>query len=187
MTISEKVAYLKGIAAGMSIEDREDGDLLIAIIDTLSEMADEIEDLGENALDIGDEIDALSDDLADVENIVYDGEFDFFDEDDFDFDVYDFDDDDFDDVEDYDEDEQFGCELCGKHGVSFTVDINCPECDTVLELDEEDVENESVTCPVCDKLIELEIEEVDFEYEDGDEADHPEDEASNSESGENHA
>ena len=46
MTVSEKVAYLKGLAAGLAINaDAPEGKLFSAVIDTLQEVADEIEDI----------------------------------------------------------------------------------------------------------------------------------------------
>ena len=156
MTVKEKVAYLKGLAAGMSIETDEKGEFFAAIINTFDTIADAMEELGENALDLGEEIDAISDDLAEVEDFILGDEFDI-DDDDFDFD-------DFDDDE-YDEDDSpVGCDFCGAvddEEVSFTIDVNCPECNAEIELDEVDIANESVTCPACRKLIELEIDEVD--------------------------
>jgi len=165
MTIKEKVAYLEGLAEGMDIASTEQGKLFSAIIDTLHDMADEIEELNENALDIGEELDAISDDLAEVEEFLLDDDYDF-DEDDFDFDFDDDDDDDgydYDDDDDDDDDDYHECDLCGANDgdVEFTIDINCPECNTEIELDEDDIANESVTCPSCSKVIELEIEEVD--------------------------
>jgi len=72
MTISEKVAYLKGLCEGMGINTSGgEGKLLAAIIDTLADIAAEIDNLGENALDLGEEIDAISDDLADVEELLF--------------------------------------------------------------------------------------------------------------------
>ena len=161
MTIKEKVAYLEGLAEGMKIEATDSGKLFTAIIDTLNDIADEIEELNENALDIGEELDAISDDLAEVEDFLLDDDYDF-DDDDFDFD-FDEDDDDYDD-DDYDDDNGVrACDLCGKDDVEFTIDINCPECNTEIELTEDDIANESVTCTSCGKNIELEIEEVDAE------------------------
>ena len=74
MTISEKVAYLKGLAEGLNldVEKSKEGKLISVMIGILEEVGLSIEDLEENALALGEEIDALSDDLADVESVVYD-------------------------------------------------------------------------------------------------------------------
>ena len=152
MTIKEKVAYLEGLAEGMNISATEQGKLFAAIIDTFHTIAEEIDELNENALDIGEELDAISDDLAEVEEFLLDDDYDD-DDDDFDFD--------FDDDYDDDDDDEFICDLCGSKDVEFTIDVNCPECNTEIELTEEDIANESVTCPSCNKEIELEIDEVD--------------------------
>ena len=84
MTISEKVAYLKGLAEGLDldVEKSKEGKLISVMIGILEEMAMSIEDLEENDLDLGEEIDALSDDLADVEAVVF-GDEDDEDEDDY--------------------------------------------------------------------------------------------------------
>ena len=165
MTVKEKVAYLEGLAEGMEIGATEHGKIFTAIIYTLHTVADEIEELNENALDIGEELDAISDDLAEVEEFLLDDEYDIDDDDDFDFD---FDDDDYDDDEE-DFDEEFVCDLCGSKDIEFTIDVNCPECNTEIELTEEDISNESVTCPSCNKDIELEIDEVDTDEDEQDE------------------
>jgi len=165
MTIKEKVAYLEGLAEGMEISATEHGKLFAAIIDTFHAVAEEIEELNENALDIGEELDAISDDLAEVEEFLLDDDYDDDDDDDFDFD-FDDDDDDYEDDED-----EFVCDLCGSRDVEFTIDVNCPECNTEIELTEEDISNESVTCPSCNKIIELEIDEVDNGDEDEDSED----------------
>ena len=165
MTIKERVAYLEGLAEGMNIESTEHGKIFTAIIDTLNDMADEIGELNENALDIGEELDAISDDLAEVEEFLLDEDYDIEDEDfDFDFDI-ETDDDDYMDSDDDNAD--YGCNACGStdDDVEFAIDVNCPECNAEIELDEEDIANESVTCPACNKLIELEIDEVDVDDE----------------------
>ena len=74
MTISEKVAYLKGLAEGLNLdtEKSKEGKLISVMIGILEEVGLSIEDLEENAQALGEEIDAISDDLADVESVVYD-------------------------------------------------------------------------------------------------------------------
>ena len=73
MTITEKVAYLKGLADGLAIdtEKSKEGKLISVMIDILEEMGMSIEDLEENATALGEELDAVSDDLADVEEAVF--------------------------------------------------------------------------------------------------------------------
>ena len=73
MTISEKVAYLKGLAEGLNLdtEKSKEGKLISVMIGILEEVGLSIEDLEENAHALGEEIDALSDDLADVESVVF--------------------------------------------------------------------------------------------------------------------
>ena len=75
MGISEKVAYLKGLMEGMKIDTESDeGKIFTVIVDVLDDMAAEIEDLADEVLELEDGVDVISDDLADVEEIVYDDE-----------------------------------------------------------------------------------------------------------------
>ena len=84
MTITEKVAYLKGLAEGLGIDNEKskEAKLIAAIIDVLEDMGLSIEDLENNADMMADELDAISDDLADVEEEVY-GDYDDEDDDEF--------------------------------------------------------------------------------------------------------
>ncbi|MCI8677105.1 MAG: hypothetical protein HFF43_06665 [Lawsonibacter sp.] len=130
MTISEKVAYLKGLAEGLNLdtEKSKEGKLISVMIGILEELAMSVEDLEENALNLGEEIDVLSDDLADVEEAVFD-----------------------EDGEEYDDDWfEVECPTCG---ADIMVDdealadgeVECPSCGTryAMELtDDEDGEEE---------------------------------------------
>ena len=131
MTISEKVAYLKGLAEGLNLdtEKSKEGKLISVMIGILEELAMSVEDLEENALNLGEEIDVLSDDLADVEDVVFED-----DEDD----------------EDYDDDWfEVECPTCG---ADIVVDdealadgeVECPSCGTryAMELSDDDDEDE---------------------------------------------
>lgn len=62
MTISEKVAYLKGLADGLAIdtEKSKEGKLINEIIGILEEIGYSIEDLEDSAAALGEEIDAIS-------------------------------------------------------------------------------------------------------------------------------
>ena len=147
MSIKEKVAYLKGLAEGLGLDPESKAEKLITvIIDTLADMADEIEDLSENALDIGEELDALSDDLSEVEDFLFDDDFDVSDYDDFDFD------------DDHDElDDECGCAYCG--GASFSYEVKCPACGEEIVLDESDLTQDMVKCENCGEVLELDFDE----------------------------
>ena len=123
MTISEKVAYLKGLAEGLNLdtEKSKEGKLIAVMIGILEEVGLSIEDLEENALALGEEIDVLSDDLADVESVVFD--------------------EDENDEEDYDDDWfEVECPTCEE---PLIIDdealaegfIQCPNCQSKFSLD----------------------------------------------------
>jgi len=152
MSIKEKVAYLKGLAEGLGLDlAKKDEKLISAIIDTLSDMADEIEELNDNALDIGEELDAISDDLAEVEDFLFGEDYDDDDYDDFDFD------DDSDDNDDYDD--ECGCSYC--NGASLSYEVACPACGAEIELNESDLALETVTCKQCGEELEFEFDDYD--------------------------
>jgi hypothetical protein len=72
MTITEKVAYLKGLAEGMKLDtDKNEGKLLAAIIDTLAEICDEIDALDDAQIELAEQLDAVDEDLSAVEDIIY--------------------------------------------------------------------------------------------------------------------
>ena len=136
MTISEKVAYLKGLAEGLDLDTvkSKEGKLISVMIGILEELAMSVEDLEENALNLGEEIDVLSDDLSDVEEVVFDEEDD--------------------DLEDYDDDWfEVECPTCG---ADIMVDdealtdgeVECPSCGTRYAMELTDNEAEDEDSPV---------------------------------------
>ena len=132
MEITEKVAYLKGLAEGMELDtEKQEGKLLAAIIDVLDDMALEIEDLKDAQEELGDGLDAVSDDLEDVEDVVF-GE----DEDDEDEDEYEYD--------EPDEDED--CYA-----------TTCPTCEETIYFDESVLEDGQVICPNCGEKLEFDL------------------------------
>ena len=141
MTISEKVAYLKGLAEGLNLdtEKSKEGKLISVMIGILEEIGLSIEDLEENAQALGEEIDVLSDDLADVESEVF-GE----DEDE-----------DGEDGEDYDDD---------------WFEVECPNCEEPLIIDDKALAEGVVQCPNCETKFSLDLSDDTVEAdEDGEE------------------
>ena len=146
MTITEKVAYLKGLADGLDLDKdpSKEGKLISKIIDILEDIGLAVEDLEEEVEVIGEELEAMSEDLEDVEEIVFD-EFD--------------DDDDDDDDED---DEEFDFADLGDD----FFEIECPECGEDLVIDESIFDVGEVACPNCGNKFALDL--VDEEEEDED-------------------
>lgn len=141
MTVSEKAAYLKGLADGLDIgKDTKEGKLFEAIIDLLSDIAADIEDLGDAVVELGDDIDAVSEDLEDVEDYILDG----------DYDECCCDDDDDDDY--YGDDEE-------DEPIFFS--LKCPSCENEITVDEDVFELGSINCPNCNELLEFEFDEDD--------------------------
>ncbi|MFR1050389.1 MAG: CD1247 N-terminal domain-containing protein [Lachnospirales bacterium] len=132
MTISEKVAYLKGLAEGLNLdtEKSKEGKLISVMIGILEEVGLSLEDLDENTTALGEELDAVSDDLADVEEIVY--------------------------GDDEDEDE---CG-CGCEDEDF-FEVECPNCGEDLEIDESVLETGSVECPNCGEKFAIDLSDED--------------------------
>ena len=128
----KNVAYLKGLADGLKLEEKSDeGKVLIKIIDCLDEMAEAINDLAADQDDLFDQIDAIDEDLAEVEDIVYD-------------------EDEYDDYEDDDEDD-----------IDF-FEVECPNCHETVYIDEEYFDEDSpMVCPNCNKEIELDFSACD--------------------------
>jgi NAD-dependent SIR2 family protein deacetylase len=124
MGLSEKVAYLKGLAEGLGL-DREgkEGRIITAMIDILDDMAGSIEDLGDGLEMVSCQIDDISDEL-DLLDDDYDDDFDDDDDDeDFEGELY-----------------EVTCPNC-KNIVYMDEDIldegemPCPNCGEILEVD----------------------------------------------------
>ena len=143
MEITEKVAYLKGLAEGMELDtEKKEGKLLAAIIDVLDDIALELEDMKDYADELGEGLDAVSDDLEDVEDVIF-GE----DEDEED--------------EDFDEDEED--EDCYA--------TTCPTCEETIYFDDSILSDGEVICPNCGEKLEFDLNSLDDEdsSEDGEE------------------
>lgn len=145
MTISERVAYLKGLTEGMELdaENKKEDKIILEMIKVLEEVGYSLEDINTNIENLEDEIDAVSDDLQDVENIVYDDLTP-------------------DDVNEEDDPYYFDtvCPACGQ---KLTVDFNT--------LGEDDI----VTCPNCGEKFALNFDDDDDEDEDEDTSDDKDD------------
>lgn len=128
--ISDRVSYLQGLAEGMEIDgESKTGRLLKAMIDVLGDVASELQHLEDEHNDLDEYVGTIDDDLAEVEEVL-------------------FDDDENDDEEDGCDDEdddliECECPHCGNtiyfdaEAFDLADDHNCPECGKPL-FDEDD-------------------------------------------------
>jgi len=127
MTMTEKVAYLKGLAEELGLDaSKKETRVINAIIDVLEEMSASVTDCEDDIISLGEEVDELSESVSELEDVVYGDE------------------DDEDDEDDDDEDDD-----------SF--EFTCPQCGEKLYLDVEAFEAGSVTCKACGRVVEFEI------------------------------
>ena len=133
MTITEKVAYLKGLLEGKGVEDKE----MNLIVEILTDLANDLADLEDYTAELTEQVDAVDEDLNTLEE-------DFYEE--------------WDEDEDCDCCDCCGCDdeyyswICPSCGEEFEVDENtlldggveCPNCGEPLELgfDDEEAEDE---------------------------------------------
>ena len=134
----EKVAYLRGLAEGMQIDEKtNEGKMIAKILDVLEELSSNFEDMSDELLEAESRIDDLEECLDDICEEL-DGECSCGCEDDDDDDFFDeLDDEDLEDLDFY--------------------EILCPHCNEKVYFDEDMIENDNLVCPNCKEEIEIEI------------------------------
>ncbi len=130
MDTTESLGYLKGLIEGLDLGDnKKETKVFSAIVDVLSNLVEDIDDMTDGVEMLADQVDAVDEDLADLEEYVYDEC-------------------DCDDCCDDDEEEfEVECPLCN---TPFTVDaetalngsVPCPNCGEMLEFEVEEADDE---------------------------------------------
>lgn len=135
MSMTESVAYLKGLAEGLELDkETKEGKLLTAIIDVLDEMAAEVSDVEETIGELDELVDTIDEDLGTLEEDFYGDEDEDDDEDETDGPMY-----------------EVTCPNCGDtiyldEGTIMEGDIDCPSCGQNLEFDLEGCEDGDCDC-----------------------------------------
>ena len=160
MNITEKSAYIKGLAEGLCLDAaKPETKVINALLDLVSDLSAKVAELEKETETLNDYIEEIDEDLGFVEDLVYDD-----------------DDDDDDDDEDEDEDleEIFGCSLDCAH-CSHPEDcedededdeegfrcLMCPSCGERIYFDES-IDPADLICPACGKVV-CEAEDEDAE------------------------
>jgi hypothetical protein len=148
MTISEKVAYLKGLCEGMKLDtEKNEGKLISAVIDILSDMAEEIDELNEVTIDLTEELEDIYDAQALLEDVVFQEN----------------------DYDDDDEEEDCCCCYDDDDEEPLFFEVRCPSCSNEITIDEDVLELGSISCPNCGEKLEFDLDFDDDEDEEEDE------------------
>lgn len=134
MTLTEKAAYLRGLAEGLNLDaEKPETKMFQAIMDVLDDLALTSSDLEDSIALINEQLDAVDEDLDELETYVYD-ELD-------------------DEDEIFDEDDCYEVEcpnckeiICVDGDILEEGSINCPNCNELIEFE---IEDECEGCDGC--------------------------------------
>ena len=133
MTITEKTAYLKGLADGLGVDPQsKEGKLWSALNDLLCDIAHELENLHETDRGQAQALDGLADEVSLLEDIC-DGM----------------------DERDYEKIDDEDDEDLSYDGVVY--DATCPVCGEEISFDEDTLEKGSIQCPKCGETLEFDL------------------------------
>ena len=150
MNLTEKAAYIKGLADGLELDkETKEGKIIAALLDLVDEMANEIagihqdiDEIDEDLNYLNEYVEELDDDLQDVE--------DFLDEE-------------CDDDEDWEDGCDGDCDACD--GAACADDdyfeIVCPSCGDTVCFDQE-LDPENLRCPACGEKFGCIVDEEDL-------------------------
>ncbi len=133
MDICEKIAYIKGLAEGLGLDEAtKEGKILTAIIDLLGDITEEICDIEDSCEEIIEQIDAVDEDLSFLEDVVYEEE----------------------------EDCDCDCDDCDCDCDDEVYEIECPACNDIIYLDADMLEEEGMVCPNCGTELEFDFDGI---------------------------
>ncbi|EOS63973.1 MAG: hypothetical protein HFG24_08130 [Anaerotruncus sp.] len=134
MTITERAAYIKGLAEGLGIDDStKEGKIINALIGAIDDMSLTISDLESQIDELSEQVETIDEDLGSLEE-----------------DFYDLDDECGCGCEDDEDDDYLDGDL---------YEVCCPTCGDTVCIDSDMLEEGQTTCPNCGELLEFDLEE----------------------------
>ena len=142
MKMTEKVAYIRGLAEGLELdENKKEVKVLNAMLELLDDMAATVSELEEGYQDMADQLDEVDADLGDLEEEYYGGGCDCDDdecscgcEDD-------------DDEDDFADDDVY-------------YEVTCPSCQETICLSEDVIAEGKIDCPNCGESLEFDLDGI---------------------------
>lgn len=131
MTVTEKVAYLKGLVEGLDFDaDKKETKVINAVLDVLEDLALAVSDLDDEMAVVTEQLDAVDEDLADLEEVFYE------------------------ELDDCDCD----CDDCDCECDEDMYEVECPNCGELIYFDEEIILDGKAECPACGEALEFDCE-----------------------------
>ena len=135
--LTDRVSYLKGLAEGMNLNtETNEGKLLEKMLEVLTDMAAEIEDLRADQEELDEYVESIDSDLGDLEELIF-GE----------------------------EDDECGCGHCHGHDDDED-ECGCGHHCHCHDDEDDDEEGENLveyTCPHCGEEMTFEVDNFDFD------------------------
>lgn len=126
-SLTDRTAYLRGLAEGMNLsKDKNENKLILEMLSVLDEIAQKVSELDVDLQELDEYVESIDGDLSDMEEVLFGDE-----------DEYDDDDEDDDDFE---------------LGENDELSFDCPNCGAPMHLKAADIDFEqSPVCPKCNK------------------------------------
>ncbi len=135
MDICEKIAYINGLTEGLDLDKTtKEGKILAAVIELLEDITEEICQIEDACDDMSEQLDAVDEDLARLEDVIYDDGCDCC---------------------DCDCDDDCDCGCCDDEEL---YEIECPNCHDTIYLDYDMIEEGGIKCPNCDTELEFDFD-----------------------------
>ncbi len=145
--LTDKAAYLRGMAEGMGLnKEKDEHKLMLEMLSVIDEMAQKLDALENSVSELDEYVESIDDDLSDMEEAVY-GE------------------------EAMDAEAEHGCdcdcEECDECDDVLEIAFDCPHCGNPVKIKASDIDiDQSPLCPACGKP---------FFPDEAEEADEPQD------------
>lgn len=136
MTLKERIAYIKGLADGLVLDENK------AEVKVINEMLNMLEDVAFAVTDSENLYNELSKQVDEIDEVLAAVEDDFY-------------------CDDYDCNGD--CKMCDEDCLSFEdednpdYEVKCPECDSEIVVDEDTLLEGEIACPNCGNTIEFDF------------------------------
>ena len=133
MTLTERVAFLRGLMEGSEINaSTKEGRIMKEMLEILDDLALTVTDIESDVAELSEQVDAIDEDLGSVEEDIYG-------------------------------DDECECEDDDEFNDEDLYEVVCPTCGDTVYVDDEILDDGSIDCPNCGELLEFDFETDDCE------------------------